>query len=65
LKVQVFRVKQLTAHWKSKCGGTQASNVKRLRELEEENRHLKQTQQTWLLENRARDLPDRFQLRLA
>jgi len=28
--------------WKSKYGGMQASDIKRLRELEEENRRLKQ-----------------------
>jgi len=29
-------------NWKSKYGGLEASDVKRLKELEEENRHLKQ-----------------------
>ena len=39
--------------WKSKYGGIQASDIKRLRELEEENRRLKQISADLLLENRA------------
>ena len=39
--------------WKTKYGGMQASDVKRLRELEEENRQLKQISADLLLENRA------------
>ena len=39
--------------WKSKYGGMQASDLKRLRELEEENRRLKQISADLLLENRA------------
>jgi len=39
--------------WKSKYGGMQASDIKRLRELEEENRRLKQMSADLLLENRA------------
>ena len=39
--------------WKSKYGGMQASDIKRLRELEEENRRLKQISADLLLENRA------------
>ena len=39
--------------WKSKYGGMQASDIKRLRELEEENRQLKQISADLLLENRA------------
>jgi putative transposase len=39
--------------WKSKYGGMQASDIKRLRELEEENRRLKQISAELLLENRA------------
>ena len=39
--------------WKTKYGGMQASDVKRLRELEEENRRLKQISADLLLENRA------------
>ena len=40
--------------WKSKYGGVQASDIKRLRELEEEDRRLKQISADLLLENRAR-----------
>ena len=39
--------------WKSKYGGMQASEIKRLRELEDENRRLKQMSADLLLENRA------------
>ena len=39
--------------WKSKYGGMQTSDIKRLRELEEENRRLKQISADLLLENRA------------
>lgn len=39
--------------WKTKYGGMQASDIKRLRELEEENRQLKQISADLLLENRA------------
>ena len=39
--------------WKSKYGGMQVSDIKRLRELEEENRRLKQISADLLLENRA------------
>ena len=39
--------------WKSKYGGMQASDIKRLRELEDENRRLKQMSAELLLENRA------------
>ena len=39
--------------WKSKYGGMQASDVKRLRSLEEENRRLKQMYADLSLENRA------------
>jgi putative transposase len=39
--------------WKTKYGGMQASDIKRLRELEEENRRLKQISADLLLENRA------------
>jgi putative transposase len=39
--------------WKSKYGGMQASDIKRLRELENENRRLKQMSADLLLENRA------------
>ena len=37
--------------WKSKYGGMQASDIKRLRELEDENRRLKQLSVDLLLEN--------------
>lgn len=39
--------------WKSKYGGMQASDIKRLRALEEENRRLKQMYADLSLENRA------------
>jgi putative transposase len=39
--------------WKSKYGRMQASDIKRLRELEDENRRLKQMSADLLLENRA------------
>ena len=39
--------------WKSKYGGMQASDIKRLRELEDENRRFKQMSADLLLENRA------------
>jgi putative transposase len=39
--------------WKSKYGGMQASDIKRLRELEDENRRLKHLSADLLLENRA------------
>ena len=40
-------------NWKAKYGGMEASDVKRLRELEEENRRLKQLYADVSLENRA------------
>src|SRR6185437_13995425 len=39
--------------WKSKYGGIQASDIQRLRELEEDNRRRKQISANLLLENRA------------
>lgn len=39
--------------WKTKYGGMEAADIKRLRELEEENRRLKQISADLLLENRA------------
>jgi len=39
--------------WKSKYGGTQASDLKRLRELEAENRRLKQMYANLSLEHQA------------
>lgn len=39
--------------WKTKYGGMQASDIRRLRELEEENRRLKQMYADLSLENRA------------
>ena len=40
-------------NWKSKYGGMEASDIKRLKELEEENRKLKQMYADISLENRA------------
>jgi len=45
--------KLLITSGKTKYGGMQASDIKRLRELEEENRRLKQISADLLLENRA------------
>lgn len=39
--------------WKTKYGGMEASDIKRLRELEDENRRLKQMYADLSLENRA------------
>ena len=39
--------------WKAKYGGMQASDIKRLRSLEDENRRLKQMYADLSLENRA------------
>jgi len=39
--------------WKSKYGGMEASDIQRLRELEDENRKLKQMYADMSLENRA------------
>jgi putative transposase len=39
--------------WKSKYGGMEASDIQRLKELEEENRRLKQMYADLSLENRA------------
>lgn len=39
--------------WKAKYGGMQASDVKKLRDLEDENRRLKQMYADLSLENRA------------
>ena len=40
-------------YWKSKYGGMEASDIKRLKELEDENRRLKQMFADLSLENRA------------
>jgi len=40
-------------NWKSKYGGMEASDIKRLKDLEEENRRLKQMFADLSLENRA------------
>jgi putative transposase len=40
-------------NWKSKYGGMEASDIRRLKELEEENRKLKQMYADLSLENRA------------
>ena len=39
--------------WKSKYGGLEAADIKRLKELEDENRRLKQLYADVALENRA------------
>lgn len=39
--------------WKSRYGGMQASDIRKLRELEDENRRLKQMYADLSLENRA------------
>jgi len=39
-------------NWKSKYGGMQASDIKRLKELEDENRRLKQMYAELCLDNR-------------
>ena len=39
--------------WKSKYGGMEASDIRRLRDLEDENRRLKQMYADLSLENRA------------
>ena len=40
-------------NWKAKYGGMEASDIKRLRKLEEENRRLKQMYADISMENRA------------
>lgn len=40
-------------NWKSKYGGMEASDIRRLKDLEEENRRLKQMYADLSLENRA------------
>jgi len=40
-------------NWKAKYGGMSASDIKRLKELEHENRRLKQMYADMSLENRA------------
>jgi len=40
-------------NWKTKYGGMEASDIRRLKELEEENRKLKQMYADLSLENRA------------
>jgi len=40
-------------NWKAKYGGMEAADIKRLKELEEENRKLKQMYADISLENRA------------
>ncbi len=49
-----FPVSLKAWQWKSKYGGMEASDSKRLRELEEENWRFKQISADLLLENRAR-----------
>ncbi len=49
-------------NWKAKYGGMTASDIKRLRELEEENRQLKRMFADMSLENRAlKDLIEKKQ----
>ena len=45
--------------WKSKYGGMEAADIRRLRELEEENRRLKQMYADLSLENRIAERCDR------
>ena len=42
-----------TYQWKSKYGGMEAADIRRLRELEDENRRLKQLYADLSLENRS------------
>ena len=42
---------QMFYHWKSKCGGMEGSEAKRLRQLEEENRRLKELVANLTLDN--------------
>ena len=44
---------QIYYNWKSKYGGMEASDIRRLKELEEENNRLKQMYADISLENRA------------
>jgi len=46
--------------WKIKYGGMEAADIRRLRELEDENRRLKQLSAEFLLENRALKGAHRF-----
>jgi putative transposase len=49
-----YRISQATYNnWKSKYGGIEASDLKRMKELEEENRKLKQMFADPSLENKA------------
>ena len=49
-----FSVSDATYYqWKSKYGGMEASDIRKLRELEDENRRLKQMYADLSLENRA------------
>lgn len=49
-----FGVSEATYYqWKSKYGGMEAADVRRLKELEDENRRLKQMYADLSLENRA------------
>jgi putative transposase len=40
-------------NWKSRCGGMEASDIRRLREIQDENRRLKQMYADLSLENRV------------
>ncbi len=49
-----MRISETTYYnWKSKYGGMEASDIRRLKELEEENRRLKQMYADLSLENQA------------
>ena len=50
---EVCRASATYFNWKAKFGGMTASDIKRLRELEEENRQLKRMFADMSLENRA------------
>ena len=50
---RVYGISEATYYnWKSKYGGMQASDIKRLKELEDENRRLKQMYAELCLDNR-------------
>lgn len=46
-------ISEATCNWKSKYGGMEASDIKKIKDLEDENRRLKQMFADLSLENRA------------